>query len=101
MVGVGIVDVDGLIGIVVAEIGKEGCSEVEISVILVVETEDAMVGCRHKSGGIYIVGETGGNIVELFITSELELELERQVEVGVTEVVGWESVVFVCGHVPV
>jgi hypothetical protein len=92
MVGVGIID--GLTGIVVAEIGIEGCSEVEINGILVVETEDAMVGCWHNSGDIYIVGDTGGHIVELFITSELELVLERKVEVEVDDVVDWEYVVF-------
>ena len=92
MVGVGIID--GLTGIVVAEIGIEDCSEVEVNGILVVEIEDAMVGCRHNSGGIYIVGDTGRHIVEIFTASELELELERKVEVVVDEVVGWEYVVF-------
>ena len=99
MVGVGIID--GLTGIVVAEIGIEDCSEVDDNGILVVETEDAMVGCRHNSGDIYIVGDTGGHIVEVFITAELELELERRVEAEVDEVVGWEYVVVDCKHVPV
>ena len=92
MVGVGIID--GLTGIVVAGIGIEDCSEVEINGILVVETEDAMVGCRHSSGDIYIVGDAGRHIVEIFTASELKLELERKVEVVVDEVVGWEYVVF-------
>ena len=80
--------------IVVAEIGIEGCSEVELKGILVVETEDAMVGCRHISGDIYIVGGTGRHIVEIFTAFELEPELERKVEVVVDEVVGWENVGF-------
>ena len=92
MVGVGIID--GLTGIVVAGIGIEDCSEVDVNGILVVETEDAMVGCRHNSDDIYIVRDTGGHIVEIFTASELELELERKVEVVVDEVVGWESVEF-------
>jgi hypothetical protein len=91
MVGVGIID--GLTGIVAAEVGLEGCSEVENNGILVVETEDAMVGCWHSSGDIYIGGDTGGHRVEVFITAELELELERKVEVEVAEVIGWEAVV--------
>ena len=92
MVGVGIID--GLTGIVVAEISIEDCSEVEVNGILVVEIEDAMVGCRHISGDIYIVGDTGRHVVEIFTASELELELERKVEAEVDEVVGWEYVVF-------
>jgi hypothetical protein len=52
-----------------------------------------MVGCWHNSGDIYIGGDTGGHIVEVFITAELELELERKVEVEVAEVIGWEAVV--------
>ena len=86
--------IDGWTGIEVAEIGIEDCSEVEVNGIVLVETEDAMVECRHNSGDIYIVGDTGRHIVEIFTASELELELERRVEAEVDEVVGWEYVVF-------
>ncbi len=91
MVEVGIID--GLTGIVVAEIGIEDCTEVEVNgilvVILVVETEAAMVGCKHVAGDIYVVGDKGRYIVEVFTASKLELELERQVETEVDEVVDW------------